>query len=63
MCRHIITFIEKSQVSLAGRPGFGSLGRKYRVNANHFEIRFQQKMLSVNHYHVEVSHPKIKLTR
>lgn len=48
---------------LASRPGFGQLGRKYRMFTNHFELMTKEKVLIVNHYHVEVSHAKIKLTR
>lgn len=51
------------QISLAARPGFGTLGRKYRMFTNHFEIGFQNKVLTVNRYHIEVSHPRVKLTR
>lgn len=52
-------------ISLASRPGYGTLGRKYRMLANHFEVKFPTKMLMVNQYHIEITHfsPRVKLTR
>lgn len=51
------------QISLAARPGFGRLGRKYNMFTNHFEVKFSEKVLTVHSYYVEVQHDRIKLTR
>uniref|UniRef100_A0A915IE63 Uncharacterized protein n=1 Tax=Romanomermis culicivorax TaxID=13658 RepID=A0A915IE63_ROMCU len=52
-------------ISLAQRPGLGRLGRQYRICVNHFEMRIVPKVVTVNHYHVEISHasPTVKLDR
>uniref|UniRef100_A0A915IL06 Uncharacterized protein n=1 Tax=Romanomermis culicivorax TaxID=13658 RepID=A0A915IL06_ROMCU len=52
----------KNQVELAKRPGFGSIGRHYSMFANHFEVKLCN-MMTVSQYYVDITHPRLKLTR
>jgi len=49
---------------LAKRPGFGSSGRRIQLIANHFEVKLlSNKIITLTQYHVEITHPRLKLTR